>query len=38
MLDYLRQESLRVPYLKEGNYQVEILDLPRNFAEGNSVT
>ncbi|SUU46985.1 alpha-galactosidase [Actinobacillus ureae] len=34
MLDYLRQESLRVPYLKEGNYQVEILDLPRNFAEG----
>ncbi|WGE62216.1 alpha-galactosidase [Actinobacillus equuli] len=34
MLDYLRQESLRLPYLDKGNYQVEITDLPRNFAEG----
>ena len=34
MLDYLRQESLRLPYLTEGDYQVEVLDLPRNFAEG----
>lgn len=34
MLDYLRQESLRLPYFTEGDYQVEVLDLPRNFAEG----
>ena len=34
MLDYLQQEPLRVPYLAQGNYRVEILDLPRNFAQG----
>lgn len=34
MLDYLGQESLRLPYLNAGDYQVEVLDLPRNFSEG----
>lgn len=34
MLDYLQQEPLRLPYLKAGKYQIEVLDLPRNFAEG----
>lgn len=34
MLDYQQQEPLRLPYLQKGRYKIEVLDLPRNFAEG----
>ncbi len=34
MSDYLQQELLRVPYLDEANYAVQLLDMPRNYQEG----
>ncbi|OOH92079.1 alpha-galactosidase [Pasteurellaceae bacterium 15-036681] len=36
MLDYSQQEPVRVPYLAEGKYAIQLLDIPNNFAEGKS--
>ncbi|PJG83070.1 alpha-galactosidase [Caviibacterium pharyngocola] len=34
MLDYLQQETLRVPYLANADYAVELLDIPETYKQG----